>query len=336
MRLLRAPLLFTLLIACGGDKAAEQVASAQEILRKGDVPAGVAAMDAALETNPESVGAAIGASYGAYLKGDLTRADSVLAAVENSAGDAVGEIKLRRALIALTDKRLDDVRTYGEASGLPAGALLAAEVALADGERADAKVLLSTASAGEPRVSETAKKYLALIEDSDPVVQGLSEAQALWALGERRVAVKSVEELVKSLPEEREDKPEMLLVWAGRAAAAGEGQVASNLIEAITFPPPGQQWRVIATRAIIACANGEGQRCQDIFKDLEGVAPAAGLSDAKATAAILLSSTDKEAAKALAGKDATAAVARALLEAGDKEGAADLLSSGAFSNYLAN
>ncbi len=336
MRIL--PLLLALVLAAcgkGEDPAADAVQGAMDRLRQGDVPGGLEALAAAQTAFPTSVDAAVGAAYGAYLKRDWDAADRLLAGVEATAAERKGEMTLRRALVALARGDLDQTRALGQASGHPAGALLAAEVALADGERDEARTLLTTAGAStDARVGATARGYLDLLGDADPRVQGLSEAQALWALGNRQVAVRSVEELVKSLPEEYTSRSELLLLWAGRAAAAGTPQVASNLVESVEFPPAGQQWRVVATRAIIACAEGDGARCGSLLDGLADAAPPDGLADARATAAILLAAKDPEAAKTIAGDAPSAAVARALLAAGDAPSAADLLEGGPLDAFL--
>ncbi len=339
----RASVLFCLALgACsfleglgiGGDPAAEALSAAKESLRSSDLPASVTAFEAAYADNPDSLDAAVGASYAAFLQGQYDKAEQVLAASMDLDPTRQGELLLRRALVALARGDLDLVRAHGEASGLPAGKLLAAEVALADGERDAATSLLQAARGGDATVSSTAAAYIDLLEDADPRVQGLSEAQALWALGERRVAVRSVEELVKSLPEDRDDKAELLLVWAGRAAAAGESLVASNLVESIDFPPAGQQWRVIATRAIVACSEGDGDRCRTLLTSIEKGAPPDGLRDARATAAILLAPHDAAAAADLVGDEPSAAVARALLAAGQGADAAAMAGSGPFAQFL--
>jgi tetratricopeptide (TPR) repeat protein len=319
----------------GGDPAVEAVASAKQALGSGDLPGGAAALEAAYAANPGSTDAAVGAAYAAYLQGRFEEADGVLAGAAELDPTRVGELTLRRAMVALASGDLDAVRTHGEASALPAGLLMAAEVALADGERDAASTLLQAAKASpDAAVSRAATGYLGLMEDADPRVQGLSEAQALWALGERRVAVRSVEELVKSLPDDRDDKAELMLIWAGRSAAAGEAQVASNLVESIDFPPAGQQWRVIATRAIIACAEGDAERCGSLLDGIAAGAPPEGLADARATAAIMLAEHDAEAAARIAGDHPSASVARALQAAGQGEEAADLVSSGPYARFL--
>ncbi|MBN1335795.1 MAG: hypothetical protein JXB39_07520 [Deltaproteobacteria bacterium] len=336
MRIL-LPLLTLVLAACGGgeDPAAGAIQGATDKLRQGDLPGGIEALLATHSQHPDSVDAAVAAAYGAYLSRDWETADRILAEIQPKAEERKGEITVRRALVALARGDLDQTRALGEASGQPAGALLAAEVALADGERDKAAALLQTAgSSPDRRVADTARAYLTLLGDGDPRVQGLSEAQALWALGSRQVAVRSAEELVMSLPADHPSRPESLLLWAGRAAAAGETQVASNLVESVGFPPQGQQWRVQATRGIVACAEGDAARCAGLLDGLTDVAPPGGLADARATAAILLVSKDPEAAKAIAGTEPSPSVARALLAAGDGRSAAELLAGGPLDAFL--
>ncbi len=273
----------------GGDGGV--LADAEAKLAAGDVPAAVLGYEAALAADPANVDAAVGVAYGAYIAGDLARADSVLAAVQDVAAERSSEVALRRALVALAAGDTDALREHASASGTDAGKVLVAEAALADGEREEAVGLLQGVSA-EGSVGAAARGYLTLLEDEDPSMQGLAENYALWALGERSVAVKSVEEVVKGMPEDRDRKAEELLLWAGRAASEGETLVASNLLEAISFPPPGQAWRVMATRAIIDCADGETDACLSGFTELDGKAPADGLLHARATAAMLVDDGD--------------------------------------------
>ncbi len=314
-----------------GDKAS---AAAEVKLKAGDLPGASTDYAKAAKDHPSTVSAATGAAYTALLQGDTAGADKILAAAEAGAGPLVGEIKLRRALVALKAGDLDSMRTHAEASGLPLGKLLAAEVALADGEREEAAGLLTAVEGTSGTVGDTAKAYLALIQDPDPLVAGLSEAQALWALGERKVAVKSAVELVTNLPDTRTDREEQLLVWAGRAASVGETDIARGLLDAAIFPPEGQAWRKVATLGIIACAEGKGAECLAQLDALEGSAPSDGLADARATAAFLIAGTDPETSKKLAGSYISNAAARALVEAGDRDAALGSSPGGVYATYL--
>jgi tetratricopeptide (TPR) repeat protein len=337
MRCVHALLLLVLASGCSmfGDSGQKTSDEARNLLRQGDLPGGIAAFDKALKDSPKSVSAAIGASYGAYLQGDYARADQILAKAEEQAGKNVGEIKLRRALVAMKAGDLDKVRKEAQASGLATGKLFAAEVALADGERDTATALLNEARlSSDQAVSATAAGYLALMQDGDPLIQGLSEAEALWALGQRRVATRSVEEILRSLSDDNPRKSELLLIWAGRAAAAGEVQVASNLVEAVVYPPPNQNWRRIATQALVACADGDEAKCRGLLDGLEGAVPKAALLDARATAAILLAPKDSAGAARIVGQEPSVASARALLAAGNVDAARKIVPNGLFARFL--
>lgn len=331
------PLVVALLALAGCNKekaAAEAAAGAQALLSQGDLPGAAAAYDAALAEHPKSPDVVTGAAYMAMLAGDAAKADGLLAGIEAEAADKVGEIKLRRALIALRQKDLEKTREHATASGLPTGKLLAAEVALADGDRDAARGLLGEAKAGGGEVARLADDYALLLDDADPNVAGLAEVQALWALGERRVAVKSAEGLVLNLPDTRADRDALALMWAGRAASTGEAATARALLGGVIFPPEGQAWRKVATEAIVACVEKDVTTCTATFQSLEGVAPSDGLADARATAAALIATSDPEAAATLAGPYATNAAARALLEAGRSGDAAGLAPAGTFATYL--
>ncbi len=335
------PLLtsFLLLAGCSliqglmGDSK-KTVSEADALLKAGDLSGATAMYDAALAKAPTDVDLAVGASYGHLLMGDTAKADAILAAAEADAKDKMGDVKLRRALVAMQVGDLDKVKEYASASGLPVGKLLAAEVNLADGDRDAAKVLLESVTSTPGDVGSTATAYLQLMGDSNALVGGLSEAQALWAVGKRKVAVRSVEDLVKAYAETREDGADQLLLWAGRAASVGETEISTNLLDAITVPPAGQAWRVQATRAMNACASGDGATCTSMFEAIKAIAPADGYVDARATAAVLLAPKDGAAAKALLDGYSGDAVARALAETGDSAGAANVAADPVFKKQL--
>jgi tetratricopeptide (TPR) repeat protein len=297
------------LLAAADDPAL--VAQGDALLRAGDLPGAAASYDQVLAEHPKSVYAAEGAAYVAMLSGDLARADSLLAAAEAEAGERVGEVKMRRAIVAMQKGDLDAVRTHGAASGLPAGALLAAEVHLADSETDEARGLLGTAAAAGGAVGDTANGYLRMLDSTDHVQVGLAEATALYALGQRDVGVEAAEELLKALPGDAEGRSDLLLVWAGRAVTAGRPTIAAGLLDAIDFPPEGQAWRVEATRAMVAISEGRDEEGVALFRDLATAgAPQDGLADALATAASL--AKNRATAKTLAGALETHAGARGL------------------------
>lgn len=310
------------------------VSDADGLLKAGDLAGATAMYDAALAKAPADVDLAIGASYGHMLMGDSAKADAILAAAEPGAKERAGELKLRRALLAMKGGDLDKVKEFASGSNTPAGKLLAAEVNLADGDRDAAKALLEEVKGTPGDLGATATAYLQLMADPNALVGGLSEAQALWALGQRKIAVRSVEDLVKAYAETREDGPEQLLLWAGRAASVGESDISTNLLDAISVSPPGQAWRVQATRAINACAVGDGATCLKILDTIKPVAPADGYLDARATAAMLIAPKDGATAKALLDGYSGDAVARALAESGDSANAVNVASDPVFKMQL--
>jgi hypothetical protein len=209
------------------------------------------------------------------------------------------------------------VKTHGIASGKAAGQLLAAEVELADGNRDAARAHLEVAKGAPGAVGETARAYLGLLQDPDPRIVGYAETQALWALGSRPVAVRSVEDLVRGYAESRDDGVEHLLIWASRAASAGEGEVAERLLDSVTVPPPGQGWRILATRAILLCGEGDAAGCGTRFAQIQPIAPADGYADAVVTGATALAVHDPAGARALVDSIRGDAAARLVAELGD-------------------
>lgn len=335
-------LSLTLLTGCSviqgflGDGGVEAVAQADQLLADGDVQGAIDAYGVALAENPENVDAAIGVSYGAYLQGDYAQVDSVLAAAEPFAPERVGELQLRRAMALFAAGSVDEAMELAKSSGQPAGAVMTAEYLLADGEREEAMPLLESAASAGGGVGQAASSYLELLNDEDPSVQGLAENYALWAIGERGVAVASVEDVVLSWPDDRDRKAEELLLWAGRAASEQEILVASNLLEAVSFPPAGQAWRVRATRTILDCAEGEEDayaRCKAGFEELEGAAPADGLLHARATAAALMD--DSDVAVEILGATPSVPGAMVAYQIGETEVSQGLAPSGMVADFLA-
>lgn len=312
----------------------QALASAEEKLRAGDLSGAGAAYQEGLTRFPGDPDLASGAAYVAMLSGDTTAADAVLAGAEAQAGDKLGAIKLRRALVAIEAGDFDRAGTLALESNEPVGRLIAAEVALADGDRDAARAQLEVARGAGGPVGALAERYLALVGDPNVFVAGLSETHALWALGERRIAVRSVGDLVKAYAETHEDGPEQLLVWAGRAASVGEVAVAHDLLDAITVPPAGQGWRVTATRAIAWCAEGRGAECRAGLDGLTAIAPADGLADARATAAIALGTRDLDTARGLLEGLSGDAAARAWIELGDPGRAAAVAKETTFARAL--
>ncbi len=315
----------------GGDGGQEAAMAAKAKMKDGDVPGAAAAFEAAAKDNPESIESATGAALAAMMRGDLAAADAHLARVQATAGDRTPEVLMRRALVAQKAQDWDAMRQYGESSGMAPGLLLAGEAALADGDREEAVGFFERVSGGGAEV--TARGYLSRLSSDDPIVAGLSEAQALWALGMRRVAVQSVSDLLLSYPESEGDKADQLLLWAGRAVSVRETVTATNLLKA-TKASGDQVWRKAATEAIVSCASGKGQRCISEFDALEDKAPQDGLADAKATAAMLIGEADAQTAKALVGDYVSEGAGLALWNAGAKRMARNSTPSGTLLNFF--
>jgi hypothetical protein len=98
--------------------------------------------------------------------------------------------------------------------------------------------------------------------------------------------------------------------------------------------PEEHQWRVQATKAIVACADGNASVCLQTFTDLEGIAPASGLNHAKTTAAVLLADKDTSGVgPLLVDVDGTPA-AQAFWSAGKNNKARKVVEAGMFEKFL--
>lgn len=314
----------------GGDAGKEATEAAKKQMRSGDVVAAADAFDVAAKENPDSVDAATGAALAALMRGDTDAADSHLQRVQENAGDRAGEVRMRRAIVAQRAKDWDAMREHGEASGLDAGLLMAGEAALADGEREEAEALFTRVGGGAAQI---AGDYLNLLRSDNPVLAGLSEAQALWALGLRKVAVKSVAPVLGDYPADEGDRDDQLLVWASRAISVRETKTARTLLKLVSADA-GDGWRRDASSALADCADGNAGRCQRGLDRLEKTAPADGLADARVTAAALIARKDPQAAKDLAGPYRSAGAARALYAAGARQMAARSTTEGPLSNFV--
>lgn len=324
------------LLACSGGGGLlggeDPVQHAQSALRTGDLPGASAEFSKLVAENPDNVDAAVGMAYTQLLQGDLAGADSTLAGIEAKAGDKAGEIRLRRALVALQSKDFDKVKEHGEASGLPEGELMAAEVHLIELDADQALAVFNRLKDRGDAVGDTARTYAELVQSGDQHKATLAEANALWALGDRANAVTSVEESLKGLAEDDPRKATQILLWAGRAATSGHPEVTRRLLED-TFPPEGQQWRYQATRAIGLVAEGNVDDAKVIFTGLKAATdtPQDGLADALATACAL---ANPAVAKDLVEGMESAAAARCLIQAGAADAAKNHVSDGPLKSFL--
>lgn len=337
-------LIWTLLVGCEmvadllGGAGPELADPAVERLKAGDLPGAATAYAELYAANPEHFEVATGHAYVLMLKGDATGADAALAGLEATAGERLGEVKMRRALVALSatdEDRLTRVRQHGMDSGRPEGRLLAAEVRLLDLDTEEASRMLRDLVSVPGPVGETAAAYVKGLDSGDGNQAGLAEVAVQWALGDRAGAVVSAEEIVRQLPGDSPERFEQVLVWAGRAATSGKPEVASSLLADAGLPPdPSDAWRVQATEAIVAAAQGS-DRAMVLFGALaQGGAPSDGLADARATACAVAASAEL-AARLVEGMD-SAAAARCLMLAGAADAAKAAVSSGLIDTFLEN
>lgn len=298
----------------GGGGVSEEV---KQQLKSGDFSGAKSKLEEASKANPADLDTATHLAYVQMMGGDFAGAEATLAkAQEGASPEDTAKIELRRAMVALRARDLDAVRDHGRASGLPEGLLLAAEVHIQDLDDEQARKLLEQLKDQPNVVGATATKYLELYNGT-PEMNSLADVTALWALGERKEACDNASQVIPDLPE-NEEKAALLLLWAGRAATSGQVEIANALLtELTTTPDQSQSWRIKATEAIIAIGEGEYKKGIDLFKALEGGAPADGLAHARATAAALAGNA--EIAEQLVGDLESPAVARGLLEAGARD-----------------
>ncbi len=329
-----------LLAGCGvldgflGGPGPDVVAPAMAQLSAGDLPAASEALEALATEHPTHFEVATSTSYVRLLKGDFDGADALLAGLEATAGERLGEVNLRRAIVAHRRGDLDAVKSLGLASARPEGRLMAAEVLLVDIESDEAAKLLRDLVSIEGQVGETASAYLSLLDSNDANLTGLAETTALWAVGSRKDSVTAAEELVKALPGDSPERFETVLLWAGRAASIGLPDVASSLLADAGIPSsPDLAWRVQAIEGTIAAASGDIDRAVATFDALgQAGAPADGVADARATACAL--AADADAARRLVAGLESAAAARCLAAAGAWDDAKAAATSGLVDTWL--
>ncbi|MEC8193550.1 MAG: hypothetical protein VX127_12495 [Myxococcota bacterium] len=314
----------------GGDAGLEATLAAKKQMKAGQLVAAADAFDAAAKAHPDSIDAASGAALAALMRGDAEAADAFLAGVQSEAGERTAEVRMRRAIVAQRAKDWDAMREHGEASGMNAGLLLAGEAALADGEREEAEALFQRVGGDAEPV---AREYIRLLNSENPVIAGMSEAQALWALGLRKVAVKSVAPVLADYPREEGDRDEQLLIWSSRATSVRETETARALLKLVRASGK-LAWRKAANAALVDCADGNAGRCKRGLDKLEDSAPADGLADARVTAAALIARKDPQAAKDLAGPYRSAGAARALYSAGARQMAARSATPGPLAGFV--
>lgn len=287
----------------------------EEQLKQGDYPGAQRVLTAASAEDPTNPEVAIHLAYTHMVAADYKAADRVLAKAEEGAPpEVVSGLKLRRALVGLRAGDIDSVRIHAKTSNTPEGKLLAAEVHIADLQADTARPLLQEVQNQPGVVGRTAKEYLAML-DGSASMEAVAEITALWALGDRKTACEHAAEVIPDM-EDSPQKVELQILWASRAVTSGQVGVANALITDVTeLPSPDLAWRVRATQALVAVAEGRYEEGIKLLDQLaEGGAPADGLADARATAAAI--AQDVEVARRLVGDLESAAAARGLISAG--------------------
>ena len=218
-------------------------------------------------------------------EGLFHEADEELLRAQGAVPEAAAELSLRRALLASRQGDVEGVGVHGQASNTPVGDLFAAEVLLVDLQTEEAKRLLHrTADHGVGEVQKTAEHYLQWLDGDDPKLAALAEVTALWALGDWATACEEAEEVVKGLHDEHLRRSESLL-WASRAVAARQPDVAQGLLDDMDTPPEGQVWRFQAVQAMVWLADGRTDEARARFEQL-GVDHSREIDDALVTACL--------------------------------------------------
>src|SRR5436190_13229496 len=101
------------------ESAVALAAKGKAELLAGNLPAAADTYGQGVVAFPANVDLATGGAFVALLQGDATRADQILGAAEPGAGERLPAIQLRRALVALHEGHLDDVKRYASRSQLP-------------------------------------------------------------------------------------------------------------------------------------------------------------------------------------------------------------------------
>jgi len=323
------------LLACGGEEAAPppDASAAAAALAQGDISGAMTLYGELAAFEPGNLEAAIALSYGALLSGDLASADSILSAAEGAAGPALGEILVRRAMVAVERGDMEAVIQLGRSSGLPAGKLLSGEALLTDSEWGDAEEVFREVSESGGDFGAIADKYLALL-GGDGELGELAEVTASWSMGNHQWVMETIVDVTSRLPSGWSEDDQEMLLWAGRAVGSGHPGVAASLLDSVRSLPQGQVWRRLATAALIHCARGESGECTSKLDALEGEAPPYGLMHARATGAALLGQADSVGAVALLGDSMSNASGSAAYAAGDMSSALRLSPQGLFNDYL--
>jgi tetratricopeptide (TPR) repeat protein len=318
-------------IGCSGSDKSEEIMAAQKDLASGKLSSAQTQLTAILSEVPENPDAATSMAHIHMLNGDFGQAEAVLNAVQSDDATVQSQIALRKALVALQAKDFSKAKEMAQTSQEDFAKILAAEISLMDGEYDEAIGFLEKVG-GTHRA--LAKSYLKLL-DGNEWSQAYAEAQALWALRDFDLAIQSVAGTMEFVSKSAlDDNPNQhILLWASRAVAVAQPDVATQLLSLKGVPAASEDWRVALLKAMITTVDGDVSGGKTAFEALEGVAPAQAIHDAKATSVVVLSSLGKDGSSLLSGLRGTTG-AYAAYRANDKSRAADMVDSTIFEQFL--
>jgi tetratricopeptide (TPR) repeat protein len=318
-------------MGCSGSDKSEQIMAAQQTLASGSLSNAQTELSTILTEVPQNADAASAMAHIHVLNGDFAQADAVLSAVQSEDPAVLSQIALRRALVATQAKDFSKAKELALSSQEDFAKILAAEISLMDGEYDDAIGYLEKVGGAHQSL---AKDYLKLL-DGNEWSQAYAEAQALWALRDFDLAIQSVAGSMEFVSKSAlNNKPnEHILLWASRAVAVAQPEVATQLLALKGVPSAEDDWRVGVLNAMITTVGGDVSGGKAQFDALQGVAPAQALHDAKATSVVVLSSLGKDGSALLSGLRGTAG-AYAAYRANDKSRAADMVDSKIFEQFL--
>lgn len=318
-------------IGCSGSDKSEEIMAAQKSLSAGELSSAETQLTAVLAEVPENAEAASAMAHIHVLKGEYSQAEAVLNAVQTEDAGVQSQIALRKALVALQAKDFSKAKEVALGSQEDFAMVLVAEISLMDGEYDEAITYLEKVGGAHRNL---AKSYLKLL-DGDEWSQAYAEAQALWALRDFDLAIQSVAGTMEFVSKSAldNDPNSHIVLWASRAIAVAQPDVARQLLSLKGAPTADADWRVGVLKAMITTVDGDISAGKAEFKALEGVAPKEALHDARATSVVVLSSLGKDGSSLLSDLRGTTG-AYAAYRADQQSQASDMVDSRIFERFL--
>ena len=328
-------MLFSVLInmlACGSADKSAELQNAKQLLATGEFSKANTVYAAIIQEDPQNVDAVIGASYVHLLAGEYDQAEKLLAAVTSSDASVANNILLRRAIIAVRKQDFETAQALAKQSNTDFGKILAAEIYLLDTETDEALELLDSVSASEHK--KLVSNYIQLLRHESPWMQSLAESQAAWALRDYKLAVKSASGLLKKVQDDLPNYSEESLIWASRAIALGEAELAQDILNTPGLDIPSNLvWKKTAIEGMVLCLSGDISGGLSMIASLESVVSTAGMQNIYATTAVVMARKNLSSS-ALQEKLAGTAGAVALQQLGKMGDAKDVVDSGIFQKFL--